>query len=267
MAIKRTGLRLFYDEAQIVVDYETAIGLNQVAGHEAFRLIGRRSSLATTVGGDDIWEGAATNFVYMNQTVGEQLTLVSTHANDTGAGAGVQQVHIHGLRAGGVEAEELIVLSGVTPVHTVITDWIFNQQIHNSRITAGAIGTVAAGDITIYRYGDAARVYNVIKVGGNASLSTHRMVPNGKTFYMNHVKADAVDNKPVSVRLCATCDYAGNLTQGIFIFNEIFELYNSAQSVCLNIPRKFPSMCIIKGTAISSTAGGTCSLSLDGWVE
>lgn len=265
--IKRSSLQLFYDESGVVISYETLIGIGAISGHESFRALGRRSSLATTVGGDDIWEGAAVNFVYPDQTTGERMTLVSTNANDTAGGSGIQAVDVHYLDNSGNHLHEVVPMAGLTPVHTVATNIRFQQYIYSSLITAGSIGTAAAGDITIYRYGDAARIYNVIKTGGNISLNSQRMVPNGKTFHMNFIKANAVDNKPVSVRLRATCDYENNLTQGIFIFNEIFELYNSSEVMPLKVPRKFPSLCIIKGTAVSSTAGGTCSVSYDGWVE
>lgn len=262
---KTTGLRTFIEGAQLVMDYKTAIGLGEIATHERFRGIGRRTSLATTVGGDDIWEGAAVAVPFPNQTVGEQMTLVSTHAQDSAAGTGAQQVDIHYLTAVGVEAVETVTMNGVTPVNTVATNIRFVQYIHTQRVAS--LGNVAAGDITIYRTGDAARVYNVIKAGGNVSLNAHRMVPANKTFYMNHVKADATDNKPISVRLRATCDYEGMLTENIFIFNELFELYNSSSVLQLPMERKFPSLCIIKGSAVSSTAGGTASIGFEGWVE
>lgn len=263
--IKSTALRAFIDKAQVVMDYETAIGIRAIAGHTPFRGIGRRAALSIAVGGDDMWEGAAVEFVYPDQSTGEQMTVVSSSVNDTSAGSGTRSIDIHYLDNSGNERTETIVMNGTTPVNTVATNIRFVQYIHTSSVSA--IGIVSAGNIIIYRAGDATRIYNVIKVGGNVSLSTQRMIPNGKTFFLNNIKADAVDNKPVSVRLRATCDYEGSLTSNIFIYNEIFELYNSSQSLELKIPRKFPSLCIIKGTAVSTTAGGTCSLSYEGWIE
>src|SRR5574340_1745226 len=158
---KRTALRTFIEGALLGIDYQTAIGLGNLTGHVPFRAMGRRAALATTVGGDDLWEGTAVTVPYPDQTNGEQLTLVSTSANDASAGSGAQQVDIHGIRKGGTEYVETVTMNGTTPVNTTITDWIFVQYIHTQRVSA--LGTVAAGDISVYRTGDAARVYNVIK--------------------------------------------------------------------------------------------------------
>lgn len=250
-----------------VVDYRSAIGLGKVAGHTLFRATGRRDALSAVITGDDIWNGSATTLVYPDQTTGEGLTLVSTSANDAAAGTNVQQVDIHGLRLGGIEAYERITLNGVTPVNSTITDWIFAQYLHSQRIPTGAIGTTAAGDISCYRTGDATRVYLVIKAGGNVSLNAQRMVPAGKEFFCEYIMATATSQKPISVRLRATCDYEGVLTNGIFIFNEVFELDGSGIYMSMDIPRKFPAGCIIKATAYSSQAGGTAAVSYGGWLE
>lgn len=251
-----------------VVDYRTAIGLGKVSGHRVFRATGRRDALSAVVTGDDIWNGTATSLVYPNQTTGEQFSFISTSANDTAAGTNVQQIEIHGLRLGGLEAYEVITLNGnVAPVNSTITDWIFAQYSHTQRTPSGTIGTVADGDISCYRTGDATRVYLVIKAGGNVSLNAQRMVPSDSSFYCEYIMATATSQKPISVRIRATCDYEGVLTPGIFIFNEVFELDGSGIHMNMNIPRVFPPGCIIKATAYSSQAGGTAAVSYGGWLE
>lgn len=250
-----------------MVDYRTAIGLGKVSGHRVLRATGRRDALSAAVAGDDIWNGTATSLVYPNQTTGEQLSFVSTSANDAAAGTNVQQIDIHGLRLGGIEAYERITLNGVTPVNSTVTDWIFAQYLHTQRIPSGDIGTTAAGDIACYRTGDATRVYLVIKAGGNVSLNAQRMIPADSSFYCEYIMATATSQKPISVRIRATCDYEGVLTPGIFIFNEVFELDGSGIAMSMSIPRKFPPGCIIKATAYSSQAGGTAAVSYGGWLE
>lgn len=262
---KSTGLRTFIEGAQLGMDYQLAIALGQIAGHATFRAIGRRVAISTAVGGDDAWEGVAVAVPFPDQTVGEQMTLVSTDAQDSAAGTGAQQVRVSYLTAAGAEASEVVTMNGVAPVNMVATNIRFNQLIRTERV--GALGAVAAGDVTIYRTGDAARIYNVIKAGGNVSLCAHRMVPAGKTLYINHIKADAVDNKPLSVRFRATCDFESVLTPNIFIFNEIFELQNSSDVMPLLIPRVFPALTIIKASIVATSAGGTASLSYGGWIE
>lgn len=248
-----------------IIDYKDAIGVGEVAGHSIFRGFGRRDSLATTTGGDDIWEGAAAVKPYPNQSTGEQVVIVSTSANDTAAGSGVQQIEMHYLDATGNAQMETVTMNGTTAVNSVATDVRFIQYIHSSRV--GSFGAFAAGDITVYKVATPATVYSTIKAGQNVSLSTHRMVPFGKILFLNYVAASSTSSKAVSVRITATCDDYGTLTPGIFLFNELFELQDSAISVTFPVPRKFPALTIIKGSAVSALAGGSAALSYGGYIE
>lgn len=248
----------------ITVDYRTAIGLGVVSGHTTLRGLGRRVSISTATNGDDIWPGVATTLVFPDQSTGEQCTLVSTSVNDTAAGSGAQQIDVHYLDNTGAEQVETVTMNGTTPVNTVATNIRFIQYIHTQRVAA--INNVAAGDITIYSTATPANIFNFLQAGGNISLNSARMIPAGKTFYLEFIKADATDNKPLSVRLRATCDYEGVLTENIFIYDEIFELYNSGTFMHLEIPRKMPAFTIIKGTAYAGSVGGTASISYGGWL-
>lgn len=248
-------------------DYKDAIGMGKIAGHSMFRGFGRRADLSTGTGGNDIWDGVAVAFVYPNQTTGEQMTLISTSANDTSAGSGVQQVEIHYLDAAGAQLQEVVTLNGTLPVNTVATNIRFVQFINAHRVTAGSIGTSAAGDITIYSTATPAKIYNIIRAGGGVSLSSQRMVPAGVTFYLSYMLVTGASSKPLSVRLSATCNDIGELTSGIFNFNEIFEMQDSTVAIQITVPRPMPAFTIIKGNATSTTAGGACSVSYGGWIE
>lgn len=249
----------------VSVDYRTAVGMGNVEGHSLFRGFGYRTGLSTAVNGDDIWQGTATTLPFPDQSVGEQMTFVSTSAADSAAGANIRTLHHHYLDSNGNEQVEVITMNGVTPVNTVATNIRFSQYIHSNSV--GAFGAVAAGDISVYRTGDAARVYNVIKAGGNISLNSMRMVPLNKKFFVDYISVTGASGKPLSVRLRATNDDEGILTSGIFLFNEIFSIQDSAAIVILSVPRKFPALSIVKATAFSSQAGGECTISYGGWLE
>lgn len=102
-------------------------------------------------------------------------------------------------------------------------------------------------------------VYNMISEGGNMSLSTQRMVPYGKTFYLHEWDATAVDQAASSklvarIRLRATAIH-GTRIEGAFLFNDTAFLNNSTYNKKFYIPKKIPQLSIIKVTAwVNGTA-------------
>lgn len=261
--IEYTDRQAFIDKAALTMDYHQAIGQGVFTDHVTFRGFGDRLALSTAATGDDVWAGTATTCP-IPAAAGEQMTLVSTSANDTAAGSGVRTVDVHGLDHYGNPQTEIVSLNGTTPVNTVRTDWRFIQGIHTNSI--GIPYTAAQGVITIYKIGFAATIYNQIAIGTNVSLNSSRMVPNGKTFYLAAGHATAGSNKPVAVRLRATSTLEDTLCD-FFQFKDLFLLIDSALSIKYTLPIKFPSLCIIKATAYSATAGGDTSFSYSGWYE
>lgn len=249
------------------MDYHTAIALGHILGHQSFRGFGERAGATNAATGNDVWQGTAILCPIPDQTTGEQMTAVSTSAADDGnpAGTGICTLDVHGIDIQGYPQTEIITMNGTTPVNTVATNWRFIQSIHAE--TVGSGGT-AAGTISIYRAGDATRVYNILAVGGNMSLNSARMVPKGKTFYMTNLSIMAADNTSVSIRLRATSTFEDTLTPGyFFLFKDCSVLQNSAREKTFRVPLKFPELCIIKATAFSSTSGSAIAINYDGWIE
>ena len=261
---KRTGLRTFFEGAQLEMSYLDAVGLGYIEGHHHFSGKGRRDSLATTAGGDDISDLVAVAIPFPNQA-GEQMTIVSDNANDTSAGSGARTVKVHYLDASGNYTHEIVTLNGTTPVNTTATNIRFIQQITVQ--TLGTFGGKNAGNITIYSTATPANIFARIVAGNNVSMSSARMIPNGNTFMLKNVVVSATTSKPISIRLTATCDHAGIYTAGVFQFNEVIECQDFGISISFDIPRKIPALSIIKGVAVSTQAGGSVSLSYDGWIE
>lgn len=253
------------DNATAVIPYTEAIAMGLIAGHEEFGGFGERAAITVVVGGNDLWGGVAAVCPIPDQIVGEQMTLVSSSLNDAAAGTGVQTIDVHGLDADGNEQSEIVTLNGTTPVNTVRTNWRFNQAIHGERW--GALDT-ADGTISIYRTGDATRVYNVIAPGSNMSLNSARMIPAGKTFFLTNLSMTAADNTSVSVRLRSTSTFEHQLTAGMrFLFKSLGVLQNSPREKRFSIPKKFPALSIIKATAYATTNGASASVEYDGWIE
>lgn len=253
------------DKARVVAtDYLDQIGIG-FDGHEELHGFGDRYGASASAAGDDVWMGAASVIPIPDQTVGEQMTVVSTSLNDTLTGTGMQKVDIHGLDATGAEVSEVLDMAGTTPVNTVRTNWRFIQSIHAEQVGSGGF---AAGDITIYRTGDATRVYNLIDSGGNMSLSSARMVPVGKTLIITGWSCGGTSDKDVVMRLRATSTFEYTLTPGLFfLFKRTMALKNNSRYMPLRPPERIPSLAIVKVTAWSTQAGGTVSGGWDGFVE
>jgi len=226
----------------ITCDYETAIGMGVMAGHSQFHGQGRRDALATTPGGDDISDIAATTITYPDQSTGSLVSLVSDSANDTAAGSGARTVKIHYLTPAGVYAHTVVTMNGTTAVATG-TLMRFIQQITVE--TNGSFGATNAGNITAHLTGTPATIYSRIVAGNNVSMSSARMVPAGYDFWLSDIMASATSSKAVSVRLTATCDHAGEYINGVFQFNQVIELQDSVAVLQLKVPRKIPSLAII----------------------
>ena len=253
-----------YDGHLNTTSYLDSIGMDKIAAHVGFSGFGQRTGCSTAAGGDDCWEGTATTCPIPDQVVGERLTILCASASDTNGGIGINTLDIHGLDAAGNTQTETIALNGGS-VHTVRTDWRFNQSIHME--TVGSNG-VAVGRISIHRFGDATRVYNVISAGGNMSLNAARMVPLGKTFYLKSRTVSGASSKAVSVRQRATSTFEDTLTVAwAFLFKQVWFVFNTASTEVLPIPEKYPALSIVKATAYSAQAGGDYSFAYSGWYE
>lgn len=249
------------------IDYPCAIALGHIPGHQSFRGWGERTGVTAVTAGNDVWQGTAVLCPLPDQTVGEQMTIVSTSAADDGspAGTGIRNLDVHGLDILGNPQSEIVVMNGVTPVNTVRTDWRFTQSIHAETVGTGG---VAAGTISIYRTGDATRVYNVLVPGGNMSLNAERMIPAGRTFYMTNLSVTATDNTAVSIRLRSTSTFEDTLTNGhFFLFKDVSTMQNSSREKTFRVPLKFPALSVLKFTAYASSAGAAVAVNFDGWIE
>lgn len=253
------------DNALTAVEYTTMIGAGLISGHEMFRGFGERTAITNIATGNDLWQGTATAIPIPDQTIGEQMTVVSTSAADASAGTGIQTLDIHGLDITGNAQSEVVTLNGVTPVNTVRTNWRFIQSIHAETVGTGG---VAAGTISIYKTGAATTVYNVLAPGGNMSLNSARMVPLNKVLYITNFSIMAADNTSVSVRCRATSTFEDTVTPGyFFLFKDVSILQNSTREKTFKVPLKFPALSIVKWTAYATTNGASASVNYDGWIE
>ena len=243
-------------------DFATSVAVGEIPGWAVLRALGERKSMGTTVQGEDIWRGnelspAPTSHtsIPMPDSAGEQMTVVSEHANDTSGGVGVKTLRLEYLDATGAEQTEDIIMNGTTGVNTVATDIRFINDMYS--LTVGTNG-VAVGHIKIYKTGSVGLVYNMIVLGGNKSLVPHRMVPVGKTLVIRQWHATEAQSKRIAFRLRST-DMNGVLIPGVFCFKDVIYLKQDSLGAEINV--KVPALSVVKvsGWAVVGGAETSCS--------
>jgi len=249
-------------------NYRDAIAKGLLIDHCRFRGFGSREGMLNTLAGEDIWMGVATS-IPIPASIGVQCSVVSTSANDTFInGSGIRSLDIHYLDADGNIQEEVINMNGLTPINTVATNIRFIQDIHAKTVGSGG---VSAGIITIYLVENSTIVYQQIGINTNRSLSSMRMVPLGKNFYLTKFSGSAVDGsafdgKSIKITLRATA-HSGELYPGVFLFQQVYYMQNSNFCHIFDPVLKFPPLTIIKCTAWAIISGANINASWEGWYE
>ena len=148
-----------------------------VPGVRVMRGMGERNAIGTTTEGEDLWLGndlsntpaalASTTFIPSPADAGEQMSVISEHANDASGNTGVQTLTVSYIDAAGAEQTTIVTMNGTTAVPLTPTDVRFVQEM--GALTVGS-NTVAEGNIRIYKTSDATLVYNMIAIGGEPKL-------------------------------------------------------------------------------------------------
>ena len=230
-----------------------------VPGTVSIRLFGERENVVPVTNGSDLWLGTATT-IPIPSSSGEQMTLVSSDAQDNLTGTGIQKIQIEYLDGSGLEQIETIDMEGDTPVNTVATDIACVNAIHS--VQNGSNG-VAVGNITIYKLGASSTIYNRINSGGNMSLNAFYKVPSNKTLFLSNWAGSAgVAGKRVTIRLRSTSrdtvrdkDVVYDGANPVFLFIDSMNLSNSANAVDFSPFVRIPSGAFIKITAWTEATG------------
>lgn len=234
-------------------------------GHVRFDGYGEREGV-TAGQTDDIYQGGEQFIDFPSTAAGEQLLVVSDATGDNGAGAsGVRTLMIHYLDTAGTTQHETVTMNATTPVSLTATGVTFVNFMHVASV--GSVG-VATGTLYIYQTGATGNLYNCIVSGANMSLSAARKVPTGQEFFMTEWEASIAGNKGASVRLRATAIH-GKEYPGVFMAQDVCNLFQSAYVRHFDVPISFPENTIIKLSAKSSAGGGggNVSGSFGGWLH
>lgn len=129
------------------------------------------------------------------------MSIVSSNANDTGAGSGANTVSVTGLDANWNLQSESVALTGTVAASTtkyyirVLEVKVTSVGAYTSATTTGS----NIGNITIsISGGGAAQGY--IAAGIGRTTKSHYTVPNGYTAYVPRVSLDVESGKPAEIR-------------------------------------------------------------------
>jgi len=213
----------------------------------------------------DLWEGPTCTYVF--PATAQQMQLVSTSANDTLAGTGVQKVILHYLDNAYAVKTEIVSLNGTTPVNTVATNILRINNFHSYQVGSGG---VAAGAITLKNTG-ATVTYSLINTGLNASRQAIYTVPAGVTGYITHWQASSgaasgTHFTPIYLR---STSHEGTLLPGVFLLVDEIGTQNNGYAITLPIPVRIPALADVKMSAVSDGASANVQVmgAIMGWFE
>ncbi len=245
-------------------DYILEIAKGNVSGTTIMSAMGEWESGNVDVDGEDCcrWEDFAPDGpprLATPDSAGEQMTVISESNADNGATAtGTLTVRIHYLDATGAEQTEDITMNGTTGVDTTATDIRFVNDMYT--LTVGSNG-VAEGNIAIYKKGDTIpnTLYNMIAKGGNKSLVPHRMVPLGKTLYLQSWHTEISSNDRCAMKIRST-DMNGVLIPGVFCFKDVAYVSKFGSGPLPLHSVSIPALSIVKVSHWDDQAGseGSC---------
>jgi hypothetical protein len=243
--------------------YDIAEG--NVADHIPFSKLGYNSAVGATEE-DIITQGGVYSWI---GSAGIALEVVSSNANDTLAGSGVQKVRITYLDTDKSQQTQIINMNGTTPVP--LTDTTI-YRVNSIRATQVGSGLVAAGDISCRLVGGAATVYRQIVTGFTRGRGLVYTVPLGKTLYLTSiaVSSGAAEAGKAVVRWIGRAQVDDtDPTVKIDFFQPFFETQTLDSSFYreFEIPVKIPASADIKISSISPVISSACTCALRGWLE
>lgn len=248
--------------------YPFDIAEGNIANHAAFRALGYAIDIDNVE--EDVWEvGGA----YVFPTAGQQMELVSTSDEDSGAGGinpagtGIRTVAVHYLDDTYAEQDETVTLDGTTVVTTTAVNILRINDFH--ALSAGTAGK-AVGNIDIRNLADTP-IYSRIVIGGGNALQAIWTVPLGKTAYLvawHYSSGAAAIGHYVRHILQATAN-DGVWMDGIFHFQDIVLTQDNGGSNNFNLPLKLPAKTDIKVSVISDGAAANALVAdhFEGWYE
>jgi hypothetical protein len=211
-----------------------------------------------------IWPPAGLTDLTVPPAPGQQITLVSTSADDATGGTGIQSITILYLDGSLNSQSEVVPLSGLTPKTTTATDVRFIQCMYASAVGSGK---AAAGDISA-TYG-AGIVHSYIPTGSRRCASSARRVPAGKRLIISGMAASAISGTAAAraeIRLVATGIFGDDFTEDAITFPYMAVGAQDTSEALSNVFFAVPEGLVV-GFEVTCDKGATISASFMGWTE
>ena len=178
------------------IPYSSAISAGQVSNTMLAHGFFTSTDLTTTE--KTVWDGPG---IYVYPTVALQMTVSSTSTLDTLAGTGAQKISIDCLDINYEPFSEIVELDGQNPV-TMSGSCFRVQGIGTKVIQVGSLeknaGIIYVGFGAV-AVGVPATIYNLIRLGVNASGSGFFTIPAGYKGFLYDVQASSPSNKPLGL--------------------------------------------------------------------
>lgn len=161
-------------------DYWFEVAQGNVPGVTVADEFGRNPNIGTGTTPEDVW---APGGVYTGHPVGgsaETVEVFSSDSGDTDGGTGARVIRLVGLDANWADAEETLVLNGVTPVASTGT-W---HRVSQAYVTSAGSNEFNLGTITCRHTTTTANVFFIMPVDSNQTHVAAYTVPAGKTGYI-----------------------------------------------------------------------------------
>lgn len=185
------------------IDYFTSAALGNIPGAIKGTRVGRNLAIPSSLSMILSNNASVTNPIPI-PAVPQQMRVISTSANDTVAGIGIQQVAIEYLTAPPISIKkvEYVNMNGVAAVNTINTDIFRIDRFRANRVGAGLF---SQGDISLQSVGGAT-TFEKIDVGDNVFRNAIHFVPKGF--------------KSILTDLILGCVTAGGILYSLLVFEE-----------------------------------------------
>lgn len=167
----------------VTEDFSVEVARGTQTGYTLWNKFGYDSSVSTSAF-EAIWSPSS---AFTRLASGETLDIVSTDANDTSGGTGVNSVVVYGVDENWVEQIEVVVMNGTTNV-TTVNQWLGVNRIavFLSGSNGSNIGTITATAST------AATIQAEMPAGGAVTQQCIFFVPADTNFIAEWLWANAV---------------------------------------------------------------------------